>query len=874
MLRVGAVSAAGTIVSMRLLEREAEFAALEGALAGAALGRGSVVLVSGEAGIGKTCLVAEFATRHRTDARILWGACDALATPRALGPFSDIGHEVGGPLEAALASGGAEVRSALVDLFATPKRPTVMVVEDAHWADVATLDGIKFIGRRIGRLRGMLIVTHRDDPDTVGSIRATVGDLPATSVVRLPLRPLTPVAVAELASGSAQSPEHVYALTGGNPFLVAEALDSAGEVPLSVRDAIAARTSVLSARALDVVELVSVVPRSAERWLLEGCLGDDVAPLDEACESGLLEVRDSRVRFRHELVRRAVEDGLAVSRRRSLNQMVLGVLESRGEDVARIVHHASAAEDVTALLRFAPMAARRAAEVASHREAEAHYRSVVPYLHRLGEADRAPILSGYSEESYYNGHLAEAISVGHMALDLWRRLGDVAAEGRQLRWLSRYHWWQGESAHAVAMGEAAIAVLEKLPTGHDLAMAYSNQAQLAMLAHNSEVASEWATKAIAAARDIGDQDVLAHALNNLGSARLRSGDPTGTELLRESLAICIEGGLDEHACRAYVNLAWTGIDDRRYGDAARDIEDGMALARTRDLEGHLYYLTAERAMLRFDTGDWPGAESDARWALSRPEVSGIPKMPALVVLARLQVRRGDPEAVTSLDEAWRLASPTRELQRIGPVALARAELAWLGDDIAGVGRAMSDVAALGVAIHEPWVFDELAFWRWRGGAPAVPFPGSTTAFALHMTGNPRGAAAEWGRLGCGYEQADALADTGDTECMLEALTRFDRLGAVPAAARVRRRLRDRGVTGIPRGPRRQTRTQPGGLTARQFEVLRLLEEGLTNSEIARRLFVSPRTVDHHVTAVLTRLGASDRKEAVAAARDRGYLGES
>jgi len=849
---------------VEFLERDEEMLALGRALSSVGKGHGRVVLVCGEAGIGKTRLVDEFLTVAADRARIVWGACDDLVTPRALGPFRDIARALGVGADIETGGATAELYGLLLEALDSGTRPTVAVVEDAHWADAASLDMLKYVGRRVERTRVLLLVTFRDEEVTAGHpLRVALGQIPPDVLLRLALQPLSRSAVARLTENHPHTAEDVYALTRGNPFLVSEIIDAAGDqVPENVLDALAARITRLDDDVRSVVELVAVVPGRCERAVVEANHPGSGGLLATCRERGLLDFDEQAVWFRHELARRAVEGAIPPSRRRRLHRLVMEGLATQGADPARIVHHAEQAGDVDALLRFGPEAARQARGVAAHREAVSHFRRVLPHLEHLPAAERARILAEYAAESHYVDSQGEALEALERSLGIYRGLGDNLHVGEHLRFLSRVRWWVGDREGAYEAAGAAIATLEQLPIGPELAMAYSNLSQLHMLAHQVEPAVAWATKAIETARRVDSPAALSHALNNLGSVRCRAGDLKGRRLLVESYRIARREGLDDDAGRAMANHVWICLENRLYQDAQSLLEEGITFSEDRELEANVNYMVAERAWLHFDRGEWDAAEADARWALGRPQTPGISTLPALIILARVQVRKGDPAAPETLAEAWELARRTGELQRMSPAASGRAEYAWLRGDLAGVGEAVLPAWGLVDASAPPHVGDELAFWMYRAGLLKQAPAGIAEPFAKHIDGDWEGAAAQWRRLGCPYEEAMALTDSGAETHLLRALEMLDGLGAFPAATMVRRRLRAMGTAGVPRGPRPSTRANPAGLTGRQVQVLELVAAGLTNAEIADRLFISTKTVDHHVSAILVKLGAATRKEAV------------
>lgn len=426
----------------------------------------------------------------------------------------------------------------------------------------------------------------------------------------------------------------------------------------------------------------------------------------------------------------------------------------------------------------------------------------------------------------------------------------------------------GDRAGAEAYANEALAVLEKCPPGRELAMAYSNRAQLYMLAYEAEAAVEWGSRAIDLARALLDHETMSHALNNVGTAKLNiqedAQQESGRADLEESLRIALDHGYEEHAARALTNLASAAVMARDYARAKRYLDEGIAYCTEHDLDSWRLYMQAWRARARFEQGAWTEATEEAASVLGKSGTSAVTRLPALVVLAHVRLRRGDPAAWPLLDEARDLAGRTAELQRIGPTAAARAESTWLQGNLEQCAAEVRGALDLARQRRHPWILGELSFWLWRAGDLARAPAGIPRPFALQMAGDWQAAAAVWKQLGCPYEEAMALFD-GDEAAKKTALVAFERLGATPAADLLRSEMRAQGIRGIPRGPRAATKRNPAGLTARELEVLALVAEGLQNAGIARRLFVSPKTIDHQISSILAKLNVRTRAEAVAAA---------
>jgi DNA-binding CsgD family transcriptional regulator/tetratricopeptide (TPR) repeat protein len=849
-------------MEVRLLERDAPLAVLEEALASARAGRGRLVFLSGDAGIGKSALVRAFLAR--SDERILAGACDGLRTPRPLGPFVDMGIV-------------RDSARAVFDALVEEARPGLtVVVEDAHWADEATLDVVGLLGRRVEQLGLLVVVTYRaDELPRAHPLRIVLGDLAtAPGIVRVHLEPLSADAVAALAAPHAIDAGDLYAKTAGNPFFVTEVLESgAPAVPATIRDAVLARAARLSPSARELVDAVAVVPQRIELWLLGAIARSSLDSLDECLGSGMLRGEEHAVAFRHELARIAVEESISPHARADLHRRALAALREppTGEpDLARLAHHADAAGDAQAVLDLAPPAGARAAAAGAHREAAEHYARALRHAGGLPAAERAELLVRYSYECYVTGRFDEALTAGRTACELWHELGERVAEGDALRAQSRLLRFVGRTDEATSAGREAVAILEPLGPSHELAMAYANMSHIAVTADDALATLEWGARARELAESSGDTEPLVYALTNIGIVEYLAGNPDGVTMIERSARLARDAELDEHAGRALLNLVWWPLRQREYELATRHVGQGLAYCDERGLDLWRLFFVACRSRLELDRGSWTEAGESAALVLRDPRTWPVPRVFALSVLGLVRARRGDPSVHEPLEEAHALAEPTGELQRIGPVASARAEAAWLDGNAAAVIEVTSPALELALERAAWWVVGDLLRWRRMAGIHDPVPPGVPAAYAA----DPQRAAELLTGLGCRYDAAIALAGAEDEDTLRQALDELQQLGARPAAAVVAARLRDRGVRGLARGPRPSTRENPAGLTARELEVLALVAEGLRNADIAARLVLSERTIDHHVSAILRKLAVKTRTEASAEAIRLGLAGQA
>jgi DNA-binding CsgD family transcriptional regulator/tetratricopeptide (TPR) repeat protein len=859
---------------MDLLERQTQVEELTRLLREAGTSAGKVAFVSGEAGAGKSSLIERFALQAGRAARVLWGHCDALQTSRVLGPVNEVVAGLALVPGTARESGLAreQIFSRLFERLSPPHPASIVVLEDLHWADEATLDFVRFLGRRIQRTRCLLLATYRDDELTpTHLLRGVLGDLTGLHTARIRVPALSLNAVEELARGTSRDARHVYQVTGGNPFFVRELLSAPMDtVPETVRDAILARLMHCSERARQVAELVSLLPGRTEPWLTRTMLGDIGAAADDAVARGLLRYHDEALAFRHELGRLAVESTIPRACAQALHQGILRILIEHGADLSQLVHHASNAQDVKALLEYAPRAAQQAASAGAHREAVAHLATALRHVDSLSAPERARLFELHATECDVTNQVCAALGSATQALELSREQGDIPVQARMLLLLGRQYWKSGQTALADRHVAEAIALLENLPDARDLAMAYSARSQRAMTSDHTGEALEFGQRALDLAVQFGDNSVRAHALNNIGSALLNSGNEAGLALLEQSLAVALDHNLHEHAGRAYANLVSISVRQHRTDIASRYVPEGTEYCEVHEVQDCLSYIRAYGAHLELNRGQWDEAARGAAALIDHHALAIAQRVPALIVLALVRARRGDPGVDPLLEEATRLALPTGELQRIGRVAAARAEVAWYRGDAKRVVEEADSGLKAAVGHRDAWTQGELAFWRRRADPTSDMPSGLAEPYVLMIEGDWEGAAAAWRQINMPYERALALAD-GPEEALRESLEILEHLGAGPLAAIVRQRLRGLGARGIPRGPRASTRENPAGLTAREIQILTLLVRGHTNNELAQRLHVSAKTIDHHVSSILEKLEVRSRTEAVTAAFELGIV---
>lgn len=856
-----------------LLERESELAQLReriDALRGAEP-CGVCVLLSGEAGGGKTSLLAEAARRAGRDVEWLWGACEPMLSPQPLGALIDLLDRLPPTLAAAVRAGRhtTEVLAGMLALLRERRMPKVLVIDDAQWADGATLDLLRYLGRRIASTHALLVLSYRSDEFTSEHpLRGVFGGLPPRSCLRLPLAPLSPAGVAEMARRAGRNVRGLHEVTQGNPFFVTELLaGDAHTLPASVRDAVLARVAPLPPKARDVLELASVAPVQIEVDVLAAVVDETQAAIASCTDAGLLRLHAGALRFRHELARRAVEASLAPGRAAALHAAVFNALSARGATVVRLVHHAARAGLSGAVLALAPQAAREAAQASAHGQAAALYALALEYAAALPLSEQAALYVAHSLESQHVKRVDDALVSRRAALALHRKLGDRLGEGLDLCELAGIEQYREGPQAGLPYAQAAIDVLEGTGARRDLAVAYAAMAQLHLLDGTSS-AYDWGMKALVLLEGLDDaEECRAYALNTVASARLRSQDvPEAWDLLSQSRDIALKHGFESHAAGAFLKMATLGLVHRRYADVEAACEQGIAYCEAHDLDIYLGPLHARHGHALLETGRWDAAEARITTVRQAPTPSAMDTRISSLLQNLIDLRRGRDRSQPYWSEMIKGKFAVDASPWYSPHAVTSCEAAWLRDDHAQVRRIATSAFDFAVTSEEGWRIGQLACWMKRaGGAPlhftqAVPAP-----CQLELEGDVRGAAQAWAALGCGYQQALVLLE-GDDDDLRNALELLDELGAAPAARIARRRLRALGVRDVQRGRNTRTRVDPLGLTARERQVLDLLGQRLSNRAIAHHLHRSERTVENHVATLLGKLGVKTRAEAAAQAK--------
>lgn len=844
---------------------------LEQAVRAAACGRGRIVLVGGEAGIGKTSLVRALRAKIAEQVLFVVGACEPLSVPVPLGPVRELVEAAGSNDLTGLESSDRLVLARGVLAALTQRGSVVAVIEDAHWADPTTLDVIRLLAHRVEDQPLAIVVTYRDDEVAAHpELAQLLGDLATSpSSERLALKPLSESAVRELAEPAGIDAARLSRLTGGNPFLVVEAITAGERVPVSVRDATGARLRRLGPAGRGVVDAAAVIGQRVGLSLLEAVIPGSAPGVEEALAHGVLVAAGPAVGFRHELIREAVEASIPPPRRAELHRVVVTALARRagGADHARLAHHAELADMSAEACHHAALAAAEARRVGAFREMGLQTERALRLGTDLSRHERFELLLQYSRAANFaSARLEDAVGPAEEAIALAIEIRDPIRQGRAELLLSAALWSLDRVLESKAAAERAIAVLEQTGDAATLASAYSTYIRVEATAFDPAAAIASEARALELAGAAGLPETRIDVAISVGLARGHRGEPEGLAMLIDAGKAAREAGLPLQTVRTYVNLVFVGATLRQHAFVDTMAGEAMALFEGygTTIPGHAIEIFRARSLL--DRGRWDEAVAVA----ARPNFNWAAEAPLAGVITGLVAgRRGEPGATEALDRASEVIKHVPESSRHGTVHVAHVEAAWLGGDhtraLGHLHRARASPATPRFARSA----GELALWAARCGLEIKAPQNAPPAVLMELAGDWRGAVRAWKELDSPYEAALA-ALPGDDKAAREALAALQRLGALGAA---RAFVRERAAVGAwaPRGPRRSTLANAAGLTRREQEVLEHLATGATNVAIGAALHLSERTVAHHVSAILGKLDAGNRMAAVEQARVRGLL---
>jgi len=863
---------------MELIERDNFLSALNSGFSGAASGEGYCFFVMGEAGIGKTSLVKAFLKKTEDESIQYIGACDSLFTPRPLGPLYDLALQINENWinEIHSVSSRAELFSRFVQELIQKQKPVVIVFEDIHWADEATLDFVKFLARRISRLKCLFILTLRDDEiNQQYSLRNVFSDLAPDTFTRLVLTPLSKQAVQKLADEKGYDGEDVYSISGGNPFYVNEILASYSlGVPDSVKDSILCFYNRLEDETKKVLQFLSVIPHGLELIRLYKIDPSFHQAIESCIANKILVIKNNKILFKHELYRRTIEASLSPFKRIALNKSVLDFFlrsfEEKGE-IEKIVHYAKNANENKLVVKYAPLAARQAAAVGAHIEASKLFYTAIEYFEENDMDQLVKLYEDYAYECYLTNQLQDAIIYQGKALKVWEEKNEIERLGNSLRLFSRLWWFDGNRQKAESFAGKAIDVLNRQPSSKAKAMAYSNMSQLKMLADQTGECIFWGEKAMTIARDVNDEETLVHAMINMGSALMvtRSSTQKGVALLKEGLDISLKNSYHEHAARAYTAMGSNFVTIKDYSFAKQTLDEGINYCEERDIDSLKLYMLGWKARLNLETGNWDEAYAIAGNLLKKENLPPVIKIGALTVVATIKIRRGEQDPLPLLLEAKKLAFVTTELQRIIPAMIALLEYEWTSGKRCIEPEVLHET--MNMFLHLGIISKKCRFFFWlnkmRDHYPQLK---EKCANVLNNGNTVHEEADSWEQLGCPYEQALSLFEGGEDD-KRRSLLIIQQLGADAIYEKLKMDMRSSGIKKIPRGLRGSTKANPAQLTNRELDVLQLLKKGIQNKEIAEALFISPKTVDHHISSILFKLDVNSRSKAVNEAARLGIV---
>jgi DNA-binding CsgD family transcriptional regulator/tetratricopeptide (TPR) repeat protein len=877
------------LLVMDLLERKNDLAKLSLLWANATAGWGKTVLITGEAGVGRTSFLQQFSQEIKNTGAYYVGCCEPLFSPRPLGPLYDIAPRLGKTFTQSIRNqeNHSVIFASLLEELSRSAKPICLVIEDAQWADAGTLDLIQYLGRRIEALPILFVLSYRtcelaaDHP-----LKAALGSLLREHTDRIDLLPLSRECVAGLAHKHSVRTDLLYELTQGNPFYLTEVLNTSSDtLPETVTRFIASKLAALSPAARQLCELVSTIPNEAELSVISqitfGCesklKGDDPELVERCTNSGLIDFTGTGLRFRHEIARRAVENSLSVLKRKSWHGVMLEIMiRDQTLPKARLVHHAAQAGLGALVLELAPQAAQEASLAGAHREACHHFATAIPFAKHSPLQVQAMLYEGWA----YHGLMSTSMDSRFVealkrAITLWKEIGNVERVGYNLRMLSVLNWSLGRIEDSFACVTEAIALLEKIPPSHALAMAYSMRSQNFVATSNLDQAIIWGEKALKVATKLEATEAIVHALCNLGTALMRSHCVEGETMIKRSIAIGQARGFHEPTGVAYINYCESLLWQFRLAEAELVCNEGLDFVKRTGAWALSFSLMGLLAQIAARLNRFGESQTLAQKVLENTSLSPLVRWPALAATAMCLTRIGHPDGFAKLDElvalSRKLSLPHHQLH----ASIMQVETFWIAGDLVRAKRALASALELRGDESSPWLIGQLSIWWHRlntrldpSGLPvdvAIAAP-----FALEISGDVMGAASWWSERAFTFEQAICLMHAGD-DGLVAAAQLLTQIEATPAVHRLRQLARKLKIQGVKRGHYGSAASNSFHLTAREIAILQFVAKGLSDGEIAEKVARSKRTIQNHVGSLLSKVGVKNRLTLVSVVQRSGLL---
>lgn len=830
---------------------------------------GSVVLLSGEAGFGKTSLLKVLLDGLDHGYRVLTAACEPLGIPAAFAPLFELLDDLPAELRNDIRSGSGRpaVYAGMLDLVKNDR--VILILEDMHWSDEATLGLVRYLGKRVNATNSCLIITFRSEElDLSHPLRLVIADLGHTAR-RIELPALTPSGVRKMAHGHDVDPIKVHAATLGNPFFVEEVIRHPDlKLPPTIGNAVLAIAGQLPSPTLEILYTVALSPEGVNLGFLTD-LGVEVGRnLDKAVQRRLLVSVGEQVTCRHDLIRESLMNAVPPAMKRSIHGRLLNFLEDTAgdsPDIARLAYHSVGAGAADKALFYSLKAARDASGSGAHRQAAFHYSNALEFRAAMSGTTLQDTLLEAAKE-----HLL--VNAFEVALNLARQRMDLTVtpveRARARAWVSYFESRQNNLAACRREAELALDGLKEEAPSVEFALAMSVLAWVAMTEADYEDSVAYGDQAVIAARAVGSVEIEVFASTTAGTSRCPLGDLAGIAQLKEAARLGTAFGAEEFTARALNNLGFTYLWALRLESARRWYGEAIEYTTSRELDAWYIASRTTLSSINVASGRWEEADHDLELVLGQRTCLQT-EIEALIVAATLRARRGDPGSTEIIEQTLaRITNYDDLVVAVTGNALAM-EGAWLGAlPESRASEFYQKVRQSEGLCNDEWGRARLAFWAQRLGfdPPDGHIPGPA---GLEWEGKIEAAAQQWEELGFPVEAAltRAIVPGADLDSVFSSLTG---LGAEGVARGLRRELQRRGVKGIPRGERPATKRNPAGLTSRQVEVLALMTTGLSNAAIAEELFISEKTAVHHVSAILAKLGVSNRSQAAAKASAGGW----